>query len=285
MNNRHQSAVIRRYQRIAKTYNQFAKLAPLMAERLLEKLDFITIQPNKILDIGCGTGQLLPTLKKKFKKAQVIGADLSIAMLQQAQKQRSWFARPKLICADAYHLPFASNTFDLIISNAVLTLCPDMPNLFKEVKRVLQPQGLFLFTTLGPDTLKELRAAWQQQDDYQHINTLIDMHDIGDCLLQAGFENPVMDMEYVTIMFNSLKQLILELRASGSLNTSSQQKPSCITPGQWQRLESSYVRINEKLPATAEIIYGHGWGKAERTTESAQAGEVSISIHQIGKRY
>ena len=187
----------RAFERAAATYDEAAVLQDEVGMRLLERLDLVRLQPDSILDLGAGTGKMTAGLMKRYRKARVVAVDIAHSMLQRTRRRGGWLRRPRCICADAEQLPFAGNSFDLIFSNLMIQWCQPQDTLFGEFHRVLRPGGLLMFTTFGPDTLQELRECWTRADDCVHVNTFVDMHDIGDALLQARLADPVVDAERI----------------------------------------------------------------------------------------
>src|SRR3989338_1880250 len=179
----------------AKTYEQAAVIQKEIGQRLFERLDYIKLQPRRILDLGCGSGYFSAQLKKKYPKAQLVSLDLSLTMLAANRQHQGWFKHWDLLAADMNFLPFAEQSFDLIFANQVIHWSMDFPSLWRELNRVTTLEGCFMFSTLGPDTFQELRQAWSGVDDYAHTNQFADMHDIGDWLVQAQWLDPVVDME------------------------------------------------------------------------------------------
>jgi malonyl-CoA O-methyltransferase len=164
------------------------------------------------------------------------------------------------VCANAYELPFASNSVDFIVSNLMMQWCPDLTTLFNECFRILKPQGLFLFTTFGPDTLKELKRSWSVVDSSAHVNNFIDMHDIGDQMLQSGFQSPIMEMEKLILTYEKVVDLMHDLKAIGAQNVANRSK-ALTGKTKFKKMIEMYesYRENGKLPATYEVIYGHAW--------------------------
>ena len=159
-----------------------------------------------MLDLGCGTGEAFAELGRRFPSASLVGIDIAQAMLERARARTpAWkrllrAASPGLVCADAERLPLAAASTQAVFSNLALQWCrPEA--VFAEIARVLDTGGLFIFSTFGPDTLKELRAAFAAVDAYEHVNPFIDMHDLGDALVHAGFAEPVMEMEVLTLEY------------------------------------------------------------------------------------
>ena len=199
-----QQRVRKAFDDASESYDQAAVLQKEVCKRLLEKLDVTNLSPEWILDAGTGTGEAVKPLQKKYKKSEVVLLDLSESMLQKAVKQGAFFRKPHQVCGNIESLPFANQSFDLLFSNLAMQWCNDLGVALTEFKRVLKPGALLQFATFGPDTLKELRASWQKVDAAVHVNSCIDMHDIGDGLLQAGFAEPVMESEIITVNYKEV---------------------------------------------------------------------------------
>ncbi|MGZ5062978.1 MAG: malonyl-ACP O-methyltransferase BioC [Usitatibacter sp.] len=261
----------RAFERAAASYDSHAVLHREVGARLLEHLDPIRVEPRRIVDVGCGTGGSLEALRKRFPRAQVLGLDFAPAMLREAAARGGWLKRafsrkaPRLVCADAERLPFADGSIDFLFSNLALQWCrPEA--VFAEASRVLPVGGLIMFSTLGPDTLKELRAAFAASDADAHVHAFIDMHDLGDALVHAGFAEPVMEMEALTIEYAKVGDLAGDLRGTGARNALPQRRRGLATPARWKRMVEAYdtMRRGDSLPATFEIVYGHAWKAAPR---------------------
>lgn len=264
-----QARVRRSFDRAADSYQDAAVLQNEVCQRLLEKLEIVRINPEFILDAGAGTGMAIPGLFQRYKKATVVALDLSEKMLQKTAGQGSFFRMPHLVCADIEQLPFADSTFDLVFCSLTMQWCNNLDAVFTEAKRVLKPGGLYVFTTFGPDTLKELRYSWRQVDDVRHVNQFIDMHDIGDGLLRDGFAEPVMEAEIITVTYQSVDEIMHDLKAIGANVTAESAQTSKMPRGlagksvlNTVRQAYEQFRHDGLLPASYEIIYGHAW-KAE----------------------
>jgi malonyl-CoA O-methyltransferase len=251
------------FNRASGTYDAAAVLQKLVREEMLSRLDLMKITPQAILDAGCGTGHGSFGLQKRFRNAQVFSLDIALGMLQKTSLQQPFlqkiFSNKKLICADIESLPVASDTMGLVWSNLALQWCNDLDCAFTEVARVLQPNSLFIFSTFGPDTLKELRAA--SSNGYTHVSRFIDMHDIGDALTRAGFNAPVLDVERYTLTYDHVKNVMKDLKSIGAHNATNGRARGLQGKGFLQTLSDNYdkFRTNGKLPATFEVIYGHAW--------------------------
>jgi len=258
--------VRRAFDRAADRYEQFAVLQKEVCNRLLEKLEVVKIKPELILDAGAGTGLAIPALFARYKKAQLVALDLSENMLEQSSRHGGIFRSPHLVCADIERLPFSDDTFDLVFSSLSMQWCNDLNAALLEAKRVLRPGGLFVFTTFGPDTLKELRHSWGKVDAVNHVNQFIDMHDIGDALLQDGFAEPVMEAEILTLTYDSVDEIMHDLKAIGASVTAGALQPGEAGKGlggkaMMQTVRQTYEQFRRKnvLPASYEVIYGHAW--------------------------
>jgi len=250
------------FEKAADTYDAAAILQQEVARRMIERLDYIKIQPEVSLDLGCGTGQVTEALLKKYPKSKVIALDLAANMVAKARKKGSWFRKPMGVCADVNQLPIKNNTVDLLISSLMLQWCDDLPTVFNEMANVMKVGGLVLFTTFGPDTLKELRQSWSEVDDLPHSNNYSDMHDIGDQLMQAGFSQPVMDMEMITMTYSSVKYLMRDLKQIGATNTAKGRRKTLTGKQRIKAFENAYEQFKQSdglYPATYEVIYGHAW--------------------------
>lgn len=266
------------FDKAADSYDGAAVLQKEVCSRLIEKLDVVTLQPKWILDAGSGTGEAVKPLQKRFKKADVVLLDVSERMLEKAVKQGALFRKPFAVCGDIESLPFADQTFDLVFSNLAMQWCNDMSAALAEFKRILKPGGLLVFTTFGPDTLKELRSSWQQVDDSVHVNSFLDMHDIGDTLLQNGYAEPVMEAEMIKVNYSKVGTLMQDLRDIGANVTANGHRQGLLTRNMLTRLTESYEAFRQDgvLPATYEIIYGHAWMPEARLNTGLQEVEVRL---------
>lgn len=258
------AAVRKAFDKAAPDYDAAAVLQREVGERLLERLELTTIAPGRVLDVGCGTGRPTRTLVQRYPAAQVIGVDLAPNMLKFARR-RPWYVpwrkRAGFVCADAQALPFAAQGFDLIYASLILQWCEDLDATLLEWRRLLKPHGLLLFSTLGPDTLKELRAAWQEVDGYNHVNRFLDMHDVGDALIRAGFVEPVMDVEHLTMTYADATVLMRDLKRIGAHNVTAGRGRGLTGRGRLAALGRAYEkwRCDGRLPATYEVVYGTAW--------------------------
>ena len=267
--------VRRNFARAAAGYDAVAVLQREIASRMLERLDYVKIQPGCVLDLGCGTGASLAALGERYPQARIAGIDISEPMLRVGNRQRSrlrWLMpflrgpkRASLLAGDVQALPLRGGAAGLVWSNLMLHWLPDPLAGLREMLRVLEVGGLLMFSTFGPDTLKELRACFG--DDYPHTQRFADMHDYGDMLVECGFADPVMDVERLTVTYPSLDALFRELQQSGAACAMVDRRPGLMGRHAWRQACDRYeqLRVDGRLPASFEIVYGHAWKAEPRT--------------------
>lgn len=239
-------------------YQHAAMIPHALADSMLARLEWMRLQPETIIEFGASDDYVTQVLYQRYP-------DVQITQLHN----------------DYAHLPQATDSVDLITAHLILTAENDIGACFAECFRVLKPEGLFLFTLLGPDTLQELRASLATVEQQQRLFDFIDMHDIGDALLQIGFVDPVMDCERYTIEYAKPRDVISDLRRLRSHRHTTTRDLS-MTPEQWQQVWQHYetYRRNDVLPATIELIHGHAWGAQPKQRQTAE-GEITVPISQI----
>ncbi|MFC5429506.1 methyltransferase domain-containing protein [Paraburkholderia denitrificans] len=294
------------FDRRAATFNEVAFLPREIAQRMRERLDYIKMTPASVLDAGCGPGEDLPGLRERFPEAPVFGTDLSFAMLQRALRHdagdTSWrrflpasvgralgSRGPRFTQADFAELPFPHGTFELLWSNLALHWHPRPDLVFGEWQRVLKVNGLLMFSTLGPETFNELRGAWAEVEaahgvpTRKHVIDFVDMHDLGDMLVENGFEIPVMDQETLTVTYRSAEKLLADVRRWGAYPFEREAGMGHAA----RRLHRAFIaalearkRDDGTIPLTFEVIYGHAWKAVPRTTAD---GHGIIRLEDIGR--
>lgn len=269
------------FERAVCTYDDAAVLQREVGQRLLERLDYIRIEPGVVVDLGAGTGLATSVLAKRYRKARMLAMDISVGMLRQARKRGSWLRRIHAVAADAEQLPLADASCDLLFSNLTLKWCNDLEATFREFRRVLRPGGLLMFTTFGPDTLHELRACWSSVDGYSHVNQFVDMHDVGDALVRAQLAEPVMDMEHFTLTYSDVQRLMRDLKAIGAHNATTGRARGLTGKGRLRAMARAYERYRREgvLPATYEVVYGHAWAP-----EQPEQKGVRVPVSSLERR-
>lgn len=283
LNKRH---IARHFARAAASYDRVAVLQREIGERLLERLDIVKLVPTRVLDVGCGTGHLARALTRRYAKAAVYGLDIAPALLRVARRRRSWFSRSAFVAGDAERLPIASDSIDLLISNLALQWC-ELDTAFPEFLRVLRPGGAVFFTTFGPDTLRELRAAWAAVDREVHVHRFLDMHDVGDALARAGFADAVMDVERMTLEYAEPREVLRDLKALGANNAAGRRAPGLLGKEKFQRFLAAYAaqRVGGKIPASYEVVFGHAWAPAQKPLSRRRAdGQIAVPLSSLRRR-
>jgi malonyl-CoA O-methyltransferase len=269
-------------------YDEVAFLQREVASRLLERLDLLKMTPSIILDLGSGTGHCTEALAERYPSARIVALDLAESMLHRTRERFSRWHRFRkkhgFVSGDAESLPFADNSFDMLFSNLTVQWCGDLEQTFSEFRRVLKPGGVLFYTTLGPDTLKELRASWAEVDEQVHVNTFLDLHDVGDAMLRSRLAEPVMDMEHITLTYRDSMTLMRDLKELGAHNVNPGRHQGLTGPRKLKAVMQAYEQFRQEdgvLPATYEVIYGHAWRGDEAVRPPVDPGVVGVPLEQL----
>jgi malonyl-CoA O-methyltransferase len=279
--------VRRAFDRAAAGYDAAAELQRRVRDELLSRLDYVKLEPAAVLDLGTGTGHAALALKRRYPASTVVAIDLAESMLREARRRQTLFRRFGRVCADAAALPLRSGAVDLVYSSLMLQWCDVPDGVFAECRRVLRPGGLLSFTTFGPDTLVELRRAWAAADGRGvHVSRFLDMHDVGDALMRAGFAEPVMDVDRITLTYAEVRDLMRDLKAIGAHNAASGRARGLTGKATFARMVDAYEeeRRDGRLPATYEVVYGHAWAPSGADRRADPSGVVRIPVASIGHR-
>lgn len=283
-------AIRQSFDRAAPSYDQHAVLQHEIESRLLERIEFKRFEPGVILDLGCGTGSASHTLAGQFEQAMVIALDWSPAMLAETGAGAGDGAGPGSaglvcrLCADMHVLPLATRSVDLVFSSLALPWSYDLPAIFREFRRIMKPGAMLIFSCFGPDTLYELKQAWRVVDALPHVNDHPDMHDIGDELLAAGFREPVMDAERLTLQYQDVMSLMRELKGVGAHNVACQRFRGLTGKARLQGMIDAYeqFRRNDCYPASFEVLYGIAFAPAEGQPVKTPDGDlVTFSVEAL----
>lgn len=289
-------AIRRSFGRAARTYADAARLQQEVSANLDRRLGDFDVRPAAILDAGCGTGFALPALAARYPRARLVALDLALPMLQAAQDTGRRIldaasnraprseapATVEYVCGDIAGLPFAAHAFDLVWSNLAVQWIGDLPRAFAQMRRVLRPGGFLAFTTFGPATLQELRAAFADADRHTHVSRFVDVESVAAMLAAAGFDDPIVEVERSALSYADGIAMMRDLRAIGATNAT-QGRPRGLTGrARWRRMLDALetMRRNGRLPATFEVIYARAW---KRSAEAMAAEAPAASSAHRGE--
>lgn len=275
------------FNRAAAGYAARAVLQRTVADRLDQRLDLIRIDPATVVDLGAGDGHGSSLLARRYPRAAIVALDIALEMLRIARGgRRQWFSRRQFLCGDAESLPLVAASLDLIFSSLLMQWCNDLDAVLCECRRVLRPEGLLIFTTLGPDTLRELRESWGVVDGTVHVNAFIDMHDVGDALIRAGFTGAVMDVERLTMTYPDVQAVMRELKALGAHNVTVGRRHGLTGKARLQAMIKAYDahRRDGVIPATYELVYGHAWAPVRGARPQDGSTVATFPLRQLRRR-
>lgn len=275
--------VRRAFDRAAQDFDAKDFLNREIRERLSARLDLVAIEPKTVVDLGAGTADGTRLLQARYPSAHVTAIDSALEMLKVGARSA---CDENALCADAVALPLRDASIDLVFSNLMLPFCADPLRTLAEARRVLRHPGAFLFTSLGPDTLSELQRAWQSADRFHHVLPFMDMHDLGDAVVHAGFAEPVLDTEILTVTYRDLDRALADLRGAGSINASIGRNPGLTGRAAWQRMADAYESIRSAdglLPGTIEVVFVLAWA-GDSAGRRRRDGAVEVPVDQLLRR-
>lgn len=268
------------FARASHGYDAVAVLQTQIRDELLSRLALTPLAPATVLDVGAGTGHSSLALKKRYPKARVIALDGALPMLTKARRRFTLLRRFDRVCGDAVQLPLPDASIDLLFSNLMLQWAsPDAA--LREFRRVLKSGGLLALSSCGPDTLRELRAAWAEADSLPHVLPFIDMHDLGDALVRAGFASPVLDVERYTLNYAGVREALIDLRANGSCNPLAARRRTLTGKARFAAMRTGYEAAREagRIPLSCEIVLAHAWAG---TAKNRSAGsDMRIPLDEV----
>jgi len=274
--------VPRRFDRVARHIGQVDFVHRQAAAGLFDRLLQKQIDAARLLEFGSATGRDHKLLVKRFHGALVIGLDSSLEMLKLARRKRRWFSRVDVVQGDADELPFADGSFDLVYANLLLPWIDDLPACFAAIARVLRKDGLFVFSTLGPDSFRELRAAWGEELAATRVRSFPDMHDVGDSLVRSGLRDPVLDVDVLSLQYRDPDRLLADLRRTGAGNSLLSRERTLVGKARFRGFRERLAGqvTGQPLSLTIELVYGHAWGGGPPPL----AGEFRFDAGSIARR-
>ncbi len=274
--------VQRRFDRVARQFDQADFVHRHTALGLFDRLLPMQIDAAHILDLGSATGRDRKSLAKRFRGALVIGLDSSLEMLRLSRRRRRWFSRRTAVQAEAESLPFADGSLDLVYANLLLPWIDNLQGCFAEIGRVLRKDGLFVFSTLGPDSFGELRLAWGAALSATRVRGFPDMHDVGDRLVRSGLRDPVLDVDVLSLQYRDADSLFDDLRRTGAGNSLRLREQALTGKTRFRSFRERLANngIQQPFKVTLELVYGHAWGSGPLPA----AGEIRLPVGGIGRR-
>lgn len=258
-----------------------------IGNRLIDRLQICKLRPDTILDLGCKTGYMSTLLHKKYPDAEIYSLELSNEMLGKFKVNTNQKLNRKL-CTSYTNLPFANDSFDLVVSNLQLHWNNDFQIVLNACQRVLSKHGLLMFSALGMQSFTELRAAWSAIDSHVHVHDFLDFIELGSYLLKTQWCDPVVDKENITIKYNKILDLYQDLKSLGATNSHVKRNKGLTTKRTMQRVSIKYKALfedNETIPVTCEVIYGHAIKKQAVNQEiSTEIKEIFIPIKKLFKK-
>ena len=272
--------VRRRFDRAAERFDAADFVHRVTRDGLLQRMRPMTAEAANVIDLGSATGAAIPLLQKRFRHARIIAVDFSASMLRVVRSKKTLLSKRHAVQADARAMPFADASVDVIFSNLMLPWLDRPDSVFAEVARVLRRDGLFAFSTLGPDSLLEIRRAWQAVDSGAHVIRFPDMHDVGDALVRAGLRDPVLDVDRLSVSYGSSEALFRDLTAVGARNSLRQRQPGLLGRSSLRRFADTLFAEGTGCSLTLELVYGHCWGGEARRT----GAEIAVDASEIPLR-
>ena len=259
----------RRFDRAARNFENADFVHRQAFTGLMDRMSPLVITPQKILDLGAGTGRSSRALQKAYPRGRVVSLDLSAGMLRIARDRKRFFSKSSEVRADAVQLPFHTGSFDFVCANLLLPWIDDLPACFSEVARVLTKGGVFTFATLGPDSFAEIRRAWSGVDPDAPVRMFPDMHDVGDALMKAGLSEPVLDVDLLKVTYKDTATLYRDLDACAARNCLADRRRTLTGKDRFGRVEEA-LRAGASdgaLGITLELVFGHVWGTGRQQKE------------------
>jgi malonyl-CoA O-methyltransferase len=260
LNSKH---IRRRFERAALSFDDADFVHATTRDGLLARLEPLLVDAKTVVDLGAATGAASRRLSKRFKGAHVISIDIAHGMLRRARSKKLWLSKGSFAQADASSLPLPNGSVDVIFSNLLLPWFDDPGPAFSEIARVLRKGGVFAFATLGPDSLQEISRAWRQVDDRAHVNRFPDMHNLGDGLVNAGLSDPVLDIDRLSVSYETCERLFADLTAVGARN-SLEQRTRGLTGRKHFAEMTDRLSDAGRIDLDLELVYGHCWGAGPR---------------------
>jgi len=277
-----QNNIEKRFDNCAKSFSDFDFVHRHCRKDLIDRLVPIKIAPKQAVDLGGALGSGAEFLEKNYPACQITNLDISRSMLLSSIKNIKALRHINQVQASAEILPFKNDSIDLIFSNLLMPWINNLSFFLYEINRVLSKNGLFIFSTLGPDSFANIKAAWLSIDNFEHVNKFIDMHIIGDQLLNSGLSDPILDSDRLIIKYEDLNAFFKDITASGSRNCLRNRNHGLTGKNKFNTFKKylGKSKNNNRFNIELELIYGHAWSGTAQTNPN----EYSVDVSKITKR-
>jgi malonyl-CoA O-methyltransferase len=257
-----QKQIRRRFARAADSFDDADFVHAVTRDGLMARLAPLLVEAKTVVDLGAATGASSRLLEKRFKGAKLVSVDIAIEMLRRGRARKAWLAKTAFAQASARQLPFADQSVDVVFSNLLLPWIDDPAAVFSEVARILRKGGLFAFATLGPDSLQEINRAWATVDSAAHVNRFFDMHILGDGLVNAGLQDPVLDVDRLAVKYSNSANIFKDLTLVGARNALRERAPGLTGKQRFARMQAALesAAVDSEITLDLELVYGHCWG-------------------------
>lgn len=253
-------------------------------QELLSQLDYLRLEPQVVVNLGHGAPPPAAALWRRYRPRHLLLAETSLPSALASRRHRPWFSRVSALCCRPEALPLPDGSADLVVADMLLPRLADVSAVLRECARVLTRGGVLLVSAAGPDTLKELRAAWGRVDRHSHLHSYMDMHDLGDAMVAAGLAEPVLSADPLTVEYPDLDGLLRDVASWRGGNATTGRAAGLTTAGRLQQVETVYrtdFGHHGRLPATVELIYAHAWGSGRGNRSRGDARLATFPVEQL----
>lgn len=267
--------LLRARQQRARALGPETFLIDRVAADLGERLSVVLRTFERAVDLGTPTDAVRRALAESGKVGMIVAAEPAVARLDDS------FPR---VAADEETLPFADGSLDLVVSALALQFVNDLPGTLIQIRRALKADGLLLAALIGGDTLTELREAFAQAESEMEggvsprVAPFADVRELGGLLQRAGLALPVVDSDRLTVRYNSVFDLMRDLRRMGATNVLTERRRTPLRRATLRRMAEIYTarfaNSDGRLRATFEIAWLSGWAPHEGQQKPLKPGSA-----------
>ncbi|CAG8456144.1 5750_t:CDS:10 [Acaulospora morrowiae] len=259
-----------------------------IAFRIVDRLLDIKRKFGTVVDLGSGCGHVVKHVDEDLIK-KLIMCDMSEKMLER-DKDVKYDVDVERMVVDEESLPFKENSLEAVLSNLSLHWVNDLPGAMIQIRRSLKPDGVFIASMFGGDTLFELRTSLQLAETEREggisprVSPMTDVRDVGSLLSRAGFTLTTVDIDDLIVNYPTMFELIQDLRSMGESNAvitrrSFLKRDTLIAAASIYK--ELYGKPDGSIPATFQIIYMIGWKPDESQPKPKERGSAKSSLKEI----